>query len=131
MSIQHVVGDVQYTILGFNSKKKTLLTVADCGVLTHTKGLKASFYKWLWFTAPLKKASATVTISQASHDELIKYFPWAKNKIKVIHVPLSPEFEHIPKEFNSEKPVLLQVGTGKRTFHQKQVRHYSLSGSRG
>ena len=108
--VNHVTGDVNYLNMFFN-KNKTIITILDCGLLDSTNGLAHKIYKYFWFTLPVKKAKYIVAISEATKTEILKYVDCNPDKIKVIHVSVSPLFHRVDKEFNKEKPVILHIGT--------------------
>lgn len=108
--VNHVTGDVNYLNIFFN-KNKTIVTILDCGLLDSTNGLTHKIYKYFWFTLPVSKARYIVAISQATKNEILKFVGCDPEKIKVIHVSVSPIFHRVDKQFNKEKPVILQIGT--------------------
>jgi glycosyltransferase involved in cell wall biosynthesis len=107
--VNHVTGDVNYLNMFFN-KNKTIVTILDCGLLDSTNGLAHKIYKYFWFTLPVKKAKYIVAISEATKTEILKYVDCNPDKIKVIHVSVSPLFHRVDKEFNNEKPAILHIG---------------------
>lgn len=108
--VNHVTGDVNYLNMFFN-KNKTIVTILDCGLLERTNGLAHKIYKYFWFTLPVSKARYIVAISEATKKEILKYVNCDPEKIKVIHVSVSPIFHRVDKKFNKEKPAILQIGT--------------------
>ena len=108
--VNHVTGDVDYLNMFFK-KKKNIVTILDCGLLATTKGIKHCIYNFFWFTLPIKRAKYVVAISQATKDEILKYVKCNPEKIKVIHVSISPIYRRAEKEFNKQKPVILHIGT--------------------
>ncbi len=107
--VNHVTGDIHFSAIMLE-RKKTLLTVLDCGMLSTSKGIKHALLKYFWFTLPLKKCALVTVISKATKDELLKYTNYPEKQIHVIPVAISPEFTYQPKVFNRQ-PVILQVGT--------------------
>lgn len=108
----HITGDIQYVACLMNSKN-TILTIHDL-VPLHNKNVpwysKWLCY-WLWYYIPLKRLKYVTCISEATREDLINFFPWAKEKIEVIENPVSPLFSYAPKEFNAECPRILHIGT--------------------
>ena len=47
--INHITGDIHY-VATFLKKKKTILTILDCGSLYQKKGFKYYVLKLIWFT---------------------------------------------------------------------------------
>lgn len=108
--VNHVTGDVNYLNLLFR-KQKNIITILDCGLLERLTGIKQLIAKLIWFSIPIARAKYVVAISQATKDEILKYVKCDPDKIKVIHVSISPVFHRVEKEFNKEKPVILHIGT--------------------
>lgn len=108
--INHVTGDVNYLNMFFR-KKKSIVTILDCGLLYDTKGFANKFYKFFWFTLPIKRASYVVAISQATKNEIIKFVKCDPDKIIPIYVSVSNKFKRVDKPFNKEKPVILFIGS--------------------
>lgn len=110
--ICHITGDVQYVACLMNPKH-TILTIHDL-VPLHNK--KVPWYSkwlcyWLWYYFPLRRLKRVTCISEATRQDLISFFPWAKNRISVVTNPISPEFKFVPKDFNQNCPTILHVGT--------------------
>jgi glycosyltransferase involved in cell wall biosynthesis len=108
--VNHITGDVNYLNMFFN-KNRNLVTILDCGPLEKSNGLMHQFYKYFWFTMPVKKAKYIIAISEATKNEILKYVDCNPDKIKVIHVSVSPKFHRADKNFNKEKPIILHLGT--------------------
>ena len=108
--INHVTGDVNYLNLFFG-KRKNIITILDCVLLDRLTGIKQKIIKLFWYSIPIARAKYVVAISQATKDEILKYVKCDPDKIKVIHVSISPVFHRVDKDFNKEKPVILHIGT--------------------
>ena len=54
--INHVTGDVHY-LTSFLYKRKTLLTVMDCGQLKVLKGVKLKLFRYFWFRLPAARSN--------------------------------------------------------------------------
>jgi glycosyltransferase involved in cell wall biosynthesis len=109
--INHITGDSHYLAL-FMSKRKTVLTIHDCGNL---EGIPRDirWYLMIWpffYWIPIHRAAAVTVISEATRERLLYYFPWCADKVHVIHDPVSKEFEYCPKEFDAGKPRILHIG---------------------
>lgn len=108
----HITGDVQY-VACLMKPENTILTIHDL-VPLHNKNVpwysKWLCY-WLWYYIPLKRLKLVTCISEATRQDLISFFPWAKDKIVVIQNPVSPDFQYVPKDFNAECPRILHIGT--------------------
>ncbi|MDD5723446.1 MAG: glycosyltransferase family 1 protein [Syntrophales bacterium] len=109
--INHIAGDVHY-ISYLLCKKKTILTVLDCVFTQHESRISRKLVRLLWYVIPEKRVAKISVISQATKDELLKVVRCDPGKIIVIHACISARYVFIEKEFNSSKPLILQVGTG-------------------
>lgn len=110
--INHITGDI-HTISLFLDKKRTVVTVHDVGRYERDlKGIKKIIFKMVWLTFPLKKVSYITTISEFTKQKLIDICNIPKEKIVVIPNPAPEDFAFSHKEFNSESPVIMQIGSG-------------------
>lgn len=108
--INHITGDVHFlTVL--MAKKKTILTIHDCGLLKGLKGLKYWLTKLFWFTLPVSHAAIVTVNSEYTKQDLLTYVDKHPDQIKVIHIFIKDHFRSFPKNFNAIKPVILQIGT--------------------
>ena len=124
--VNHITGDIHYVANLLNSEK-TLLTIHDCVRLHHLAGIKLAIYKFLWYDLPISRSRLITVISSFTAAELCSYVPHAKEKIRIVHDPVSEDFTYQPKSFNEKKPVILQVGTSKHNKNLDKVIE-SLSG---
>jgi len=108
--INHVTGDIHYINLLFD-KKRTILTVLDCGFMYLGNPLGRSIYKLFWLTLPEKKSKYITAISTATKSEIVKFTGCDPSKIFIIPVAVSELYQPQEKEFNAQCPVLLQIGT--------------------
>ena len=108
--INHITGDIHFANLLFN-KKKSILTIHDCGALKDKTGLKYNIIKWFWFTLPAKKAAYITVNSEATKQDLLQYISYPKENIKVMYIFVPEIHQPQPKIFNKIKPVVLQLGT--------------------
>lgn len=107
--VNHITGDVHY-LTYFLNRKKTVLSVMDCGQLRVLKGIKFKLFRYFWFRLPAAKSNYITTISTATKNDLLQYIQFDESKIKVIPVCISAEFKRNEKIFNKTKPRILQVG---------------------
>ena len=110
--LNHITGDINYASL-LLSRKRTLLTILDAGVMDGKHGLRKVLLDWIWFRLPAKSAQMITTISESAKKDILKYVDVPDEKIRVIPVAVSPHFKWSPKEFNTSCPRILQVGTKK------------------
>lgn len=108
--VNHILGDVTF-LAAFLKKRKTITTILDCTILKRSQGLKFYFIKWFWFDLAVRKSRFLTAISQASKDDLVHYTGCDPDKVKVIYVSVSEAYQKSPKTFNTNNPVILQVGT--------------------
>jgi glycosyltransferase involved in cell wall biosynthesis len=108
--IFHITGDIHYAALGLPSSR-TILTIHDCIFLQHPSSLKRWVLKKLWLEWPVKHSAVITTISEATKKDIIKNTGCSPDKVLVIPDPMDVKFKYYPKEFNKDKPAILQVGT--------------------
>lgn len=108
--IHHITGDIHYCILaliGF----KSVLTIHDLVLLKTTKNkFKKIIFFLFWYYLPIKLATKVVCISSKTKEEVVHYIN--RNDIEVITNPVAADFKSDFKDFNTEEPVILHIGTG-------------------
>jgi glycosyltransferase involved in cell wall biosynthesis len=110
MDVNHITGDVHFSAI-LLKRKKTMLTVLDCRMLSDSTGVKHALLKYFWFTLPLKRCALVTVISKATKEELLKFTSFPEHKVIVIPVAISPAFKFNLKTFDKKRPIILQVGT--------------------
>ena len=108
--VNHITGDVHF-LTYFLLKRRTVLTVHDCGRMESLRGLRRWVYWFFWLWLPEKRCVAIVAISDATKRELLKYLRVDPDKVRVIHNNVSTEFKLVPAPFDTARPKLLQIGT--------------------
>ena len=108
--VNHVTGDINYVAI-FLKKRKTILTVLDCGMLQQTSGVKQFIFKQFWFNLPIRNVKLVTAISQATKDDILNYINCDPEKIKVVYVCVNSNFRESPSTFNKDQPKILQIGT--------------------
>ena len=108
--INHITGDIHFIAL-FLKKRKTILTVHDIGSVLKGSGLKNMILRFFWFTMPFGRVRYVTVISEFTKNEILKSFKVNPEKIIVIPDCVSPEIKYAHKDFNTEKPNILQIGT--------------------
>lgn len=108
--VNHVIGDVHYLTF-LLPKRKTVLTIHDCGKWAELRGWRKVLYGWLWVRGPIARAARITTISDATRQDLIRMASLAPERITVIPDCIPAEFQPAPAAFNAAKPRILQVGT--------------------
>lgn len=107
--IIHITGTEHY-LIPFLPKNKTVITVHDIGSIINSKKGKLHLLlkKLLWIkTLPL--AGFVTFISTQSMYETKKIVNIKHSK--VIYNPVDPSFQYFPKPINTEKPIILHIGT--------------------
>ncbi len=108
--INHITGDIHYIASGLPGKN-TILTIHDLVPLQTDNWLKRKIIKLFWYTMPVKRVKYVTVISEKTKNELVGEIKVSADKIKVIPNCVSPRITYVPKGFNKEKPVILQIGT--------------------
>lgn len=109
--VNHITGDIHYVAL-FMPRRRTVLTIHDL-VSLHNRQLNPAFRRfvyYLWYYLPLRHLKYITCVSEATRKDLVKFFPFAENKITVISNPISDSFSAMEPACNA-KPVILHIGT--------------------
>jgi len=107
--INHITGHINYAALV--TGRNTLLTVHDIKSTFSNNIIKNLFLMIFLYWLPALIVRYITVISNQTKDEVIKYVPFAKHKIKVIHNPINPALSFVQKDFNASCPKILCVGT--------------------
>jgi len=108
--INHITGDVNYIAIGL-PKKNTILTIHDIGSVIKRNFLKKYLINLFWFKIPLNRVKYITVISEFSKQEIIINFDINPEKIIIIPNCVSDKFVKTNREFNSENPNILFIGT--------------------
>lgn len=109
--VHHMTGDTHY-IISFFKKRKTILTVLDCGFMKQDRSeLSKKIYQLFWLQIPVRHAKYVTAISKATKDDVIKFTGCDPDKIIIIPVAISPDYQPHPQAFNAAKPRILHIGT--------------------
>lgn len=108
--VNHITGEIHFLNILMN-KNKVVLTILDCVMLDMKKGISREILKWLYFHLPINNAKFITAISEETKRQVIAYTKCNPDKIQVIPVAVSSRFYPCPKQFNENKPVVLQIGT--------------------
>lgn len=110
--VNHITGDVHYLALGM-PRGNTIITVHDiCNYTERLSGWKKFIYRIFWLELPLRKAKYITAISEYTKSELVRVLNLPKHKIHVIGNPVLPGIAYVPKPNLSEKPIIMQIGSG-------------------
>ena len=110
--INHITGDVHY-LSYFLKKKKTVLTVHDCGAFEYLQGIKRTVFFYLWYWLPEKRVSLITVISESVKKELLLILKFDPKKVRVIYCCISKRYKRKPGIFDQETPAILMVGVTK------------------
>ncbi len=91
--------------------KKLIITIHDVAFLTYPDSFSAIFrfyYRWL-MPIVVKRADTIITVSQSSKKEILKYYPYAKDKIEVIYLGLDEKYKIIDSIVKEK--IILYVGS--------------------
>jgi glycosyltransferase involved in cell wall biosynthesis len=116
--INHITGDIHFIAI-FLRKKRTVLTIHDVGFMEQKNFLARLTLKWFWISLPVRSAAIITTVSTTTKLELLKYTNISPARIRVVYVPIDPQYTAVPKQFNKEIPTILQIGT---KFNKNLVR---------
>lgn len=90
--------------------KKLILTLHDVSFLINYKSF-SSFFKWYYkFIVPknIKRANKIITVSEYSKQQIEKYYPDSKGKIKVIYLGIDKIYKKIDIK---KEDIILYVGS--------------------
>lgn len=108
----HITGDVQY-VACLMKPENTILTIHDLVSLHNeqTPWWMRKLVYWLWYYIPLKRLNYITCISEMTRQDLLSFFPWAEEKIRVIYNPVGDDFKATPMPEGYDKPKVLHIGT--------------------
>lgn len=110
--VNHITGDVHF-LTYLLRKKKTILTIHDLVSVERLKGFRKALFLFLWYRLPMRRAAVVTVITESTKKELLNYIKYEPQKIKVVYDCMSDDFRPVSKDFNVNKPIILQIGTGK------------------
>lgn len=110
--IVHITGAEHY-LIPFLKGQRVVVTVHDLGFCTILKHKISYRLKYYLFVSSLKKAALVTFISEKTERETLEYVKLKKGQYVTIPNPVGTEFQFYEKHFNSNCPVILQIGTKK------------------
>jgi glycosyltransferase involved in cell wall biosynthesis len=119
--VNHITGDIHY-INFLLPTKRNILTILDCGPMKQGSALKRLIFKWVWLKIPVLKSTFVTAISEATRQDILTYTKCNPGKVIVIPVAVSDMFLPSPKEFPTNTPVLLQIGTAYNKNLERLIR---------
>ena len=108
--VNHITGDV--TSLIFNLGQPTVITFHDCNPLFRYPKWHPRywFYRWLIYELPARRAAAVTAISEKTRSELLELTNISDKNLHVIPNFVDPAIRPAPRPFDTDCPVVLQVG---------------------
>ena len=107
----HITGSEHYLLL-FLLNSKTVVTVHDLGFYTQSTSKIKRIWKLAFWIFPLKFANKIVCISDFTKKTIQNIINISDNKFEIIPNSIGSEFEFVYKKFNTNKPIVLHIGTG-------------------
>ncbi len=110
--ICHITCEVRYCAI-FMRRSRTILTTHDVmSIINSSAPWYSRLYSYIFqFYIPLRYLKYLTCVSESTKNELVKLFPWVENKLRVINNPVDSDFKFSKKEFNTELPTILHIGT--------------------
>jgi glycosyltransferase involved in cell wall biosynthesis len=106
--INHITGDIHFCMLALIGCK-SVLTIHDTYSVEESKNpIKQFIRNQLYYKFCVRLATQIVCVSEKTKNDVHKITK--KKNIKVIYNAISPLFRFVPKQFNEEKTVILQIG---------------------
>lgn len=110
-AVHHITGDVTSVIFAF--RRPTVITFHDCNPLLRYPKWHPRywFYRLFIYELPARRAAAITVISEKTREELLRLTNCPRDhRMHVIPNYVDPAFTYRPREFNADKPTILQVG---------------------
>lgn len=109
--VNHVTGDVHFLTF-LLSKKRTILTIHDCTLVFHSRGIKRLLLIFFWYYLPVKRVKYITVISDKTKQDLLSLVSFPEERIMLIPNCISDNFQYNKKvKFNTDKPLILAIGT--------------------
>jgi glycosyltransferase involved in cell wall biosynthesis len=108
--VYHITGHVNYMALVM-PVRRTVLTVHDLTILKVRAGVRRYLIRKLFFELPVRRLTYITAISEKTKTDLVEATGCSEKKIRVIPNPLTVSETSHSRSFNTQKPVILQVGT--------------------
>ncbi|MDL1979164.1 MAG: glycosyltransferase family 4 protein [Deltaproteobacteria bacterium] len=110
--VNHITGDVHF-LTYLLRKGKTILTIHDLVSVERLTGFRKALFLFLWYRLPMRRVVVVTVISESTKKELLNYIKYEPQKIKVVYDCISDDFRPASRDFNVNKPIILQIGTEK------------------
>jgi glycosyltransferase involved in cell wall biosynthesis len=125
--VNHVTGDVHYLALALPGDN-TILTIHDCGFMSHGNPLARQILKWFWLKLPVRHCRYVVVVSAATRRDILRYTRCDPEKVIVIPTVVAGGFSRVERPFNQDCPRILHVGLAPNKNFPRHVE--ALSGVR-
>jgi glycosyltransferase involved in cell wall biosynthesis len=110
--VNHITGDVHYLALLLR-RNRTVLTIHDCRGMLWESGIRKLIYQLIWLKVPVARSAVVTVISEQTKQEVLRHTSCPEGRIRVIPDPVGSEFQPAPKLFRSDRPTILQIGSGR------------------
>lgn len=118
--VNHITGDIHYVAYAL-TKQKTILTILDCVFLDYSRGLRRSLLWFFWLWLPVRRCTMITAISEATRQEILRRVACDPAKVRVIHCPVSAEFQPAPQAFNRACPRVLHIGVNRNKNLERHI----------
>ena len=108
--IFHVTGDIHYITL-FLPAKRSILTVHDCVFMYNNKGIKKWILQLVMLKWPVRHCQRITCVSEQTKKDILRFSGCPENKVVVIPNPVNQRINRTHRDFETDRPVLLFVGT--------------------
>lgn len=120
--INHITGDIHYCILGLLGCKSVLTIHDDYCYKQAKKGIIGKIYKYLfWVYFPIRFASITLCITESTKENINRLYRSKKLRVFTNHT-WPKAYKYYSKEFNTNKPTILHISTGKNKNLETTIR---------
>lgn len=106
----HVTGDAHF-LTYLLRRNRTVLTIHDVISAQRLTGVRRRLFLLLWYRIPMARARVITVVSDATRNRLAELGLAKGHDIRVIPNFTFSEFSAVPKDFHTECPTILVVGT--------------------
>jgi len=109
--VYHITGHIHYIAM-LLPPSKSILSIMDIRFVHLPPGPRRYVMKKLYLDLPVRRMQYITAISDETKREIIKFTGCKEEKIRVLPMPLLGHiYFDAERPFNSDKPVILQIGT--------------------
>jgi glycosyltransferase involved in cell wall biosynthesis len=108
--INHITGDIHFIALGL-PRHNTVLTIHDCGFMTHPHPVMRFMLWLLWLKLPVWWCRRITALSEATKADIVRHTGCSPEKIVVIPTVIKSLFHRTDKVFDQQNPTVLHIGT--------------------